>query len=102
MIIQDKTPYKKYIKETTEKVQKLMDSVASVAIPANVKQDINKKYISLSAKISLLDIKSENKKIIISKTDWDKSKQEIESLYTELFNMVNDAIALVNTRDNVR
>ena len=96
MIIQDKTIYKNYVQEMTQKVQTLMKQVSESQIPKTAKRDINKQYIKLSAKIALLEVKSENQHTIISQLTWEKSKIEIDFLYTELSNMVDNAIAVSN------
>lgn len=98
MIIQNKISHKNYLKEIIQKIKILMENVSNIQISTTQKQSIDKIHTQLSTKIALLNIKSKNKHVIIAQTDWEKNEQEIESLYNELVNIVNDAIIIANVQ----
>ena len=99
MIVKDKSIYLNYVKDIEEKIKKLCSNVSFVTMPDTLKQDPEKVRVKISAKLALLTQKA-NQPELIPNAEWVNFKQEINALYQELADKVNQCATWVQQTNN--
>lgn len=103
MIKKDTSVYLDYIKDTEAKVKNLCDGITSIAISDIHKQAIEKNRIKILAKTGALTQKASTEVGFIPNFQWNQFKKEVDGLYKQLSDSVNQAAACYNkTQNNMR
>lgn len=102
MIVKDTSIYLDYVRGIETKVNNLCDSIAAIPISDMHKQSIEKQRMQIFAKIALLAHKAKCEIGFIPHFQWIQLQQEINDLYTQLSNSVNQYITCYTTYNNVR
>ena len=96
MLKQNNQNIEKYVKDIETKADELYKKVSL----DSVKKDAQKLYIAINAKTDLLKQVIKSKTRIISSSDLDQFKQEIDTLYQELADKVNRCATCAQQIDN--
>lgn len=102
MIIQDKKKYLDYIKKTEKSVNNLYDSINSNLVLETSKKDVESIRSKIFGELVVISRKLAANGLIMQ-SDWEKHKKQIDELYKEMSDKVNQIIAsLSHTQANVR
>ena len=96
MLRQNNQNIEKYVQDIETKADELYKKVSL----DSVKKDAQKLYIAINAKTDLLKQVIKSKTRIISSSDLDQFKQEIDTLYQELADKVNRCATCAQQIDN--
>ena len=102
MIIQDKKGYSDYIKRMEVDVNNLYNSINSNLVSETSKKEVEKIRSKILGKLVVISVKLSDYDIIMQ-SDWEEYKKQIDDLYKEMSDKVNQIIAsLSHTKENVR
>ncbi len=102
MIIQDKKGYLDYIKRMEADVNNLYNSINSNLVSETSKKEVEKIRSKILGKLVVISVKLSDYDIIMQ-SDWEEYKKQIDDLYKEMSDKVNQIIAsLSHTKENVR
>lgn len=102
MIIQDTRKYREYIKETEDKVNKLYNNAIANVIPETCKKNIESIRSKIFGELVVINGKLANN-YLITPSDWENYKKQIDELYKEMTGKVNEAVACSShTQANMR
>ncbi len=102
MIKKDASIYLDYIKDMETKVKNLCDGITSIAISDIHKQAIEKQRMQIFSKITLLAHRATCDVGFIPHFQWIQCQKEIDDLYKQLSDTVNQAMAYHKAQTNMR
>ncbi|MBQ7185890.1 MAG: hypothetical protein IJR92_03740 [Alphaproteobacteria bacterium] len=90
MIVTDESVYLNYVKDIENKIKSLCSNVSFAAMQDTLKQDIEKTRAQIMSKVFLIRNLANQKKCIISNSDWVQYQKDINALCKQLSDKINN------------